>query len=94
MLFLARHPQFKGKMYQPCEVDDPCFKLDYFHRYEADEVGYEPYWYYTVADIPENCSTFVGVISITGNHCHTAADCSLLQVLTSIKGNCSINLRI
>ena len=47
MLFLARHPQFNGKMYQPCEIgtvvlrlisycgsDDPCLKLERYHLYE------------------------------------------------------------
>ena len=64
MLFLARHPQFNGKMYQPCEIDDPCYKLDHFKR--RKEKGYDPYWYYTFDEIPKNCTTFVGVICICG----------------------------
>lgn len=49
----------------PMSLDDPCFKLDYYKRVHPQGGG-DAYWYYTIADIPENCTTFVGVICIIG----------------------------
>lgn len=53
-IFLAYHPQFRRTMYQTCETDDPCFRLDHYKIL------------YDLLNIPKNCTVFVGTICLIG----------------------------